>query len=71
MISLLERVLVFDPTKRIDPYEALAHGYFDELRDPDLRLPNGNLIPDLMDFSPEERSFCKPEIMSIILNYQD
>lgn len=33
--------------------EACVHPFFDELRNPNIRLPNGNLPPPLFDFTPE------------------
>jgi glycogen synthase kinase 3 beta len=36
--------------------EALLHPFFDELRDQNTKLPNGQDLPDnLFDFSPEEQ----------------
>jgi serine/threonine protein kinase len=51
VIDLISKLLVYSPSKRIKPYEALAHPYFEELRDRNLRLPNGNCIPDLFNFT--------------------
>ena len=34
--------------------EALKDPYFDELRNQDTRLPNGQPLPDLFGFTPEE-----------------
>jgi len=33
--------------------EALAHPFFDELREPNARLPNGRLLPPLFNFKQE------------------
>jgi len=33
----------------------LAHSFFDELRDENTRIPNGNALPDLFDFTEEEK----------------
>ena len=32
--------------------EALIHPFFDELRDPNARLPNGRILPPLFNFKP-------------------
>lgn len=32
--------------------EALIHPFFDELRDPNTRLPNGRFLPPLFNFKP-------------------
>ncbi len=42
---------------------ALAHNFFDDLRDPATRLPNGNPLPDLFLFTKEERQNSTPEQM--------
>ena len=36
--------------------EALKDPYFDELRNEETRLPNGQALPDLFGFTPEERA---------------
>ncbi|CAB1328022.1 unnamed protein product, partial [Coregonus sp. 'balchen'] len=42
-IALCSRLLEYTPTARFTPLEACAHTFFDELRDPNLKLPNGQL----------------------------
>jgi serine/threonine protein kinase len=49
-IDLVCRLLDYTPATRLTPLEACAHAFFDELRDPDTRLPNGSL-PPLFNFS--------------------
>jgi glycogen synthase kinase 3 beta len=44
--------LVYDPLNRPKPLNNLADPYFDELRDPNTRLPNGMPLPDLFNFTP-------------------
>jgi hypothetical protein len=34
--------------------QALAHPFFDELREPNARLPNGKPLPNLFNFTDEE-----------------
>lgn len=53
-IDLITQLLQYNPTKRIRPLDALAHPFFDELRDPKARLPNGKPLPNLFDFDAEE-----------------
>ena len=36
--------------------EALIHPFFDELRDPSTRLPNGRFMPPLFNFKPHGES---------------
>ena len=45
---------MYEPDKRIKPLDGLLHPYFDELRDEGLVYPNGNLLPDLFNFSDLE-----------------
>jgi len=52
-IDLVCRLLDYTPATRLTPLEACAHGFFDELRDPETRLPNGPL-PPLFNFSQYE-----------------
>ncbi|CAF2815121.1 unnamed protein product [Rotaria sp. Silwood2] len=52
-IDLVCRLLDYTPATRLTPLEACAHAFFDELRDPDTRLPNGPL-PPLFNFSQYE-----------------
>ncbi|CAF3290242.1 unnamed protein product [Rotaria socialis] len=52
-IDLVCRLLDYTPLTRLTPLEACAHAFFDELRDPDTRLPNGPL-PPLFNFSQQE-----------------
>ena len=56
-------MLVYDPERRLKPLEVLTHGFFDELRDRNTKLPNGNPLPDLFDFSKEEISSTSPELI--------
>lgn len=53
-MDLVSKMLVYNPYNRIKPFQALAHKLFDELREEDLLLPNGNCIPDLFNFSDKE-----------------
>lgn len=53
-IDLVSKMLQYSPTKRLRPMEGLTHEYFDELRSPTCRLPNGKSLPPLFDFSKHE-----------------
>lgn len=57
----MARLLGYDPSKRPRPLEALLDPYFDELRDQNTRLPNGQPMPDLFGFTPEEMQ-DEPEV---------
>lgn len=62
-VDLISKLLVYNPDKRLSPLEALLHPFFDELRDKNTKLPNGNPIPDLFDFSKEEMGSTSAEII--------
>merc|ERR1719378_1541378 len=53
-ISLTGRLLEYTPTSRVAPLEACSFPFFDELREPGTRLPNGRELPQLFNFSTEE-----------------
>ncbi|KAL5122169.1 Glycogen synthase kinase-3 MsK-3 [Glycine soja] len=49
-VDLVSRLLQYSPNLRCTALEALAHPFFDELRDPNTRLPNGRYLPPLFNF---------------------
>ena len=49
-IDLIQKLLMYNPERRLTPLEAIMHPFFDELRDKNTRLPNGNPLPDLFEF---------------------
>ena len=53
LIDLLSKVLVYDPKKRVRPFELLAHPYFDDLRCQRLTI-NGRNVTDLFNFTEVE-----------------
>ena len=63
-LDLLKNLLQYTPTARLPALDALTHEFFDELRDPNTRLPdtrglaNGNTtLPPLFNFTPRG-TFC-------------
>lgn len=52
-IDLLSKMLDYVPQTRIDAFSCLIHPFFDELREPDTKLPNGNDLPPLFNFSEQ------------------
>ncbi|KAH0538872.1 Glycogen synthase kinase 1, partial [Trichoglossum hirsutum] len=67
-IDLISRLLEYTPTQRLSAVEAMCHPFFDDLRDPNTRLPdsrhaNGAIrdLPNLFDFSRHELSIA-PEL---------
>ncbi|KAF2172763.1 hypothetical protein M409DRAFT_16728 [Zasmidium cellare ATCC 36951] len=64
-IDLISRLLEYTPTQRLSAIDAMVHPFFDELRDPNTRLPdsrhsNGSSrdLPNLFDFSHHELSIA-------------
>lgn len=53
-MDFIGSTLAYDPERRIKPLEGCGHTFFDELRDERTRLPNGNPIPPLFDFTHHE-----------------
>ena len=51
-IDLLTKLLDYTPTLRLTAVEAMAHAFFDDLRKPETKLPNGKDLPPLFDFTP-------------------
>jgi glycogen synthase kinase 3 beta len=61
-IDLISRLLEYTPTERQAAVDAMVHPFFDELRDPNTKLPDsrhgtGQLrdLPDLFDFTHHGR----------------
>jgi glycogen synthase kinase 3 beta len=62
-IDLIGRLLEYTPTERLGAIDAIVHPFFDELRDPNTKLPDsrhqtGQLrdLPPLFDFSRHGKS---------------
>jgi serine/threonine protein kinase len=68
-IDLVSRLLSYSPQKRAVPAEACAHPFFDEIRAPGTRLPNGGALPPLFDWTDDElRSVSDARVRSILRN---
>ncbi len=56
-IDLINKLLSYEPNMRPKPIKALGHKFFDELRDINTKLPNGEQLPrNIFEFTPEEYS---------------
>lgn len=62
-VDLVSTLLQYSPSKRSTALEACAHPFFDELRDPATRLPNGRPLPPLFNFRPAELQGAAPELV--------
>jgi glycogen synthase kinase 3 beta len=70
-IDLVSKLLVYEPTVRLSPYEALCHPFFDELRNLDLNLPNGKKLPNhLFEFKTCEINYDKENIHFLLSQIQ-
>jgi glycogen synthase kinase 3 beta len=65
-VDYVSKLLVYDPNLRPTPLESLADSYFDELRDQKTRLPNGMNLPELFNFTPEEKKVNPSLVDSLI-----
>lgn len=66
-LDLLSAFLKYEPHQRLLPYEALAHPFFDPLRDPNCRLPDGSPLPPLFNFGDVELQAMSPETQARLL----
>ncbi|KAG0165986.1 regulator of ime2 [Apophysomyces sp. BC1034] len=65
-IEFIEELLQYAPVKRLTAIDAMAHSFFDELRDPATRLAQGRELPNLFDFTAHELSI-KPELITTLV----
>jgi glycogen synthase kinase 3 beta len=59
----VSRLLQYAPQKRVTCHQAMTHPFFDELRDPATRLPNGKALPPLFNWLPGELDHNPPEVV--------
>ncbi|KAE9446686.1 hypothetical protein C3L33_21411, partial [Rhododendron williamsianum] len=75
-VDLVSRLLQYSPNLRctavtdhpqevnaVTELDALTHSFFDELRDPNTRLPNGRFLPPLFNFKPHELKGVPVEVL--------
>ncbi|RZC43863.1 hypothetical protein C5167_036812 [Papaver somniferum] len=65
-IDLASRLLQYSPGIRCTALEACSHPFFDELREPNARLPNGRPLPPLFNFK-QELSGDSPELINRLI----
>jgi len=63
-IDLVSKLLQYSPSQRTTAIAALCHPFFDELRNPDTKLPNGRPLPPLTNWLPNELDGVSPEIVA-------
>ncbi|XXG67487.1 hypothetical protein AAC387_Pa06g0826 [Persea americana] len=65
-IDLASRLLQYSPSLRCTSLEACAHPFFDELREPNARLPNGRPLPPLFNLK-QELAGALPELINKLI----
>ena len=65
-ISLTSTLLEYTPGSRLSPLQACAHSFFDELREPSIRLPSGRDLPKLFNFSAQGKFYI---LISLIIDF--
>ncbi|KAI3800885.1 hypothetical protein L1987_28984 [Smallanthus sonchifolius] len=63
-VDLVSRLLQYSPNLRSTALEAMIHPFFDELRDPATRLPNGRVLPPLFNFKSHELKGVAVEMLT-------
>ncbi|KVI09168.1 Protein kinase, ATP binding site-containing protein, partial [Cynara cardunculus var. scolymus] len=66
-VDLVSRLLQYSPNLRCNALEACIHPFFDELRDPNTRLPNGRPLPPLFNFKPQELKGASLELVAKLI----
>ncbi|CAG9336048.1 unnamed protein product [Blepharisma stoltei] len=66
-IDFISSLLVYSPQLRPTPMQALLHPFFDELRDQNTTLPNGERMPDLFNFTQEEIASTTPDVIQRLI----
>ncbi|OAE22998.1 hypothetical protein AXG93_1231s1110 [Marchantia polymorpha subsp. ruderalis] len=66
-VDLVSRLLQYSPNLRCTALEACVHPFFDELRDPNCRLPNGRPLPPLFNFKPQELKGATHDILQRLI----
>ncbi|XAR63103.1 Non-specific serine/threonine protein kinase [Bertholletia excelsa] len=61
-VDLASRLLQYSPNLRCSALEACAHPFFDDLREPNVCLPNGRPLPPLFNFTPQELAGASLEL---------
>jgi glycogen synthase kinase 3 beta len=65
-LDFVSKLLMYEPELRLTPLQALAHPFFDELREIDTLLPNNKKLPELFNFSKEEVN-TDPELVESLI----
>lgn len=66
LIDLISKVLAYNPKERLKPMEAVAHPYFNDLRNQNFQIQECK-IPELFNFTQEELGGVKQDILDVII----
>jgi serine/threonine protein kinase len=67
-LDFINTLLVYDPNNRPKPIQALLHPFFDDIRNKEATLPNGDTLPmEFLYFSQEETKLF-PDIVQKLTN---
>ena len=70
-VDLVANLLVYEPNKRLGPYQALLHPYFDDLKKKNVILPDNKKLPKhLFEFKECEINFDKDSIQKLLSQIQ-
>ncbi|XP_047340849.1 shaggy-related protein kinase theta-like [Impatiens glandulifera] len=61
-VDLVSRLLQYSPKLRCTALEACAHPFFNDLKQPNVSLPNGRPFPPLFNFTAQELAGVSPEL---------
>ena len=53
LVNLLEKILVFNPKNRITAFEILMHPFFNEIKQPNIKI-NSKSLPNIFNFTRDE-----------------
>ena len=66
-VEFVASLLRYDPRARSTPLAAMAHPFFDELRDPATRLPgSGGPLPPLSNWLPGELDGAPDDVVRVL-----
>jgi glycogen synthase kinase 3 beta len=66
-VNLISKILVYNPETRLKPLAALQHPFFDDLRKESTKLPHNLDLPNLFNFTEEEKGSTTPEVIKSLI----
>ncbi len=65
-MDFIASTLAYAPESRVKPLEGCTHPFFDELRNPNTKLPTGKDLPPMFDFTQHELN-SSPEVLEKLI----